>query len=198
MSCCARNRIDLCIVRGATFHRLLRWGGEPIVYRPIQLVENSAPLRIHCAGHGLPDGWPFAVSGVRGMLAVNAKSSPPDIDSDFVEASVLDADTIEVNRINGTLDRPYRGGGTIQYFTPSSLAGMSASMSVLSGNGTSLLEIGTDSGHIVLDPFAFSISIRIPPDETAAIEWKAGRYALKAFNGNDVYQVAYGEIIAKD
>lgn len=51
---------DLIITRGKTFTLVIRWGTEPIVYKAITAIQQSAPVRITAVGHGLVDGWPVA------------------------------------------------------------------------------------------------------------------------------------------
>ena len=68
---------DLTIQQGKTFTLVLRWETEPIVYKAITAIAQTAPVRITAAGHGLVDGWRAAVVSVKGMAEINAENTPP-------------------------------------------------------------------------------------------------------------------------
>ena len=79
---------DLIITRGKTFTLVIRWGTEPIVYKAITAIQQSAPVRITAVGHGLVDGWPVAVTNVKGMTEINAEANNVR-DGDFHPANLL-------------------------------------------------------------------------------------------------------------
>ena len=82
---------DLTIRRGETFSHVVRWGTVPIIYKAITAISKAAPAVITCTGHGVPPGWPVAVSGVSGMTQINAASAPPRT-RDYHAATVVTAD----------------------------------------------------------------------------------------------------------
>lgn len=191
---CQGQRLDICITQGKTFSWVLRWASEPYVYKPIEEVMNSAPLRLKVPNHGLPDGWMFAISAVGGMVEINASSNPP-IAEDYYEASVVDPNHIEVNKLNGFLFSPYTAGGVIQYLTPVSLVGMSARMSIKDRiGGTTILHLTSDNGDITLDPVLHTIATRIAPTASELIQQKKGVYDLELFNNIDVFPLTYGSV----
>lgn len=188
------QKLDLAIIQGKTFFLTLRWATEPYIYKPITDIERTAPLRMTVPAHGMPDGWRFAVAGVKGMTALNAKSSPPAI-SEYYEATVVDQDLIEVNHINGLLLQAYTGDGVIQYLTPVTLAGMSARMSIKDRiGGTRLAHLTSDAGDIELNSAQSTITLRLPPTVTEAFDWRRGVYDLEIYNANDVYLLTYGAV----
>lgn len=191
---CQGQKLDLCITRGKTFAMTLRWASEPYIYRPIQLIENVAPVRIHSTAHGMPEGWKFAVSAVQGMTELNAQSAPPGA-KDYFEAHVVDVDTVEINAVNGALMKTYKSGGYLQYLTPVDLAGKSARMQIKDKvGGTVLLELTSATGEIALNAAANTIILRLSPDITEALTWKKGVYDLEIFDVNDVFLLAYGAV----
>ena len=90
-------RLDLAIIQGATLRTVLRIMQPRMVYRPITAIAPSAPVRL-TVDHGLPGGWPVWVRGVRGLQALNAE--PPTQRPH--RAEVIDASTLEINRISAT------------------------------------------------------------------------------------------------
>ena len=188
------QELNLTIQQGKTYSTTLRWASEPYVYKPITSVANTAPVRLTVPGHGMPNGWRFAVSAVQGATGLNAKKSPPDA-KEYYEATVVDVDTVDINAVNGMLLGPYRSGGVIQYLTPVDMTGMSARMQVKDRiGGTSLLILTSDAGDITINPGSYTITIRVAPEVTEALTWTNGVYDLEFFNANDVYLLCHGAI----
>jgi hypothetical protein len=172
----------------------LRWASEPYVYKPITSVANTAPVRLTVPSHGLPDGWRFAVSAVQGATGLNAKKSPPDA-KEYYEATVVDANTVDINNVNGMLLGAYKSGGVIQYLTPVDMTGMSARMQIKDKvGGTELLVLTSDAGDITINPSTYTITIRIPPTVTDDITWTTGVYDLEMYNGTDVFLLCFGTV----
>lgn len=191
---CQGQKLDLCITQGKTFAMTLRWASEPYVYKPIQTIQNTAPVRIGCTAHGMPEGWRFAVTAVQGLTELNASSTPPGA-KDYYESHVVDADTVEINAVNGALLRAYKSGGFIQYLTPVDLTGKSARMQIKDKvGGTVLLELTSATGEIALNTTASTIMLRLPPDTAETLTWKKGVYDLEIFDANDVFLLAYGAV----
>jgi hypothetical protein len=186
------QELNLTIQQGKTYSTTLRWASEPYVYKPITSVANTAPVRLTVPTHGLPDGWRFAVSAVQGATGLNAKKSPPDA-KEYYEATIVDADTVDINNVNGMLLGAYKSGGVIQYLTPVDMTGMSARMQIKDKvGGTSLLTITSDAGDITINPSTYTITIRIPPTVTEALTWTTGSYDLEMYNGTDVFLLCFG------
>ena len=119
----------LTIRKGKTFTHLLRYGVEPFIYKAITEIQQSAPVRIKAVGHGLVNGWPVAVVSAGGMTQLNAENDPPE-PPEFQQATVVDADYIELNRVNASRFKLYTSGGYLQFYTPIDLAGGTARMVV--------------------------------------------------------------------
>lgn len=185
---------DFTIRQGATFSSVLRWEASPIVYRPITAITQSAPVRITCPSHNVPQDWRVAIVSVRGMTQINASSTPPK-DRDFHRVTVVDADTLELNAVNSADFRPYTAGGYVMYNTPVDLSGFTARMSVKDKvGGTELFRLDTTNGRIVLDNAAKTITLTIASVDTAAIAWTKGVYDLELVSGGVVETLLSGRI----
>ena len=177
MSCAQKK--DLLLCQGKTFAMAVRWETAPVVYKPVTAITQAAPARVTAALHGVPVGWRVAVVSVKGMKDINAKSYPPAVD-DYHQATVVDANTVELNGVNAADFKPYLSGGYIQYNTPVDLAGFTARMTIKDKVGGAVLETLTDAnGKIVLDNSTKSIRLALSAAVTAAYTWKKGVYDLE-------------------
>ena len=155
-------RTRLSIKRGERFSRSLRIETLPYVYVPITAVTQSAPVRITAPGHGLLDGQRAAIVSVRGMSELNARSMPPKIE-EYRQATVIDADTIEFNAINGAAFRTHTSGGQLAWHTPVDLnLYVGARMNVRDKVGGALLfNWTTDTGELEIDVANDSLWLRL-------------------------------------
>lgn len=178
--------VALPIRQGSTFSFVFRWEDLPIVYRPITGVLNSAPVRITCPAHGLVDGWRAAVVSVRGMTQLNA-SVPPRV-SQYRPVTVIGVDTIEFNDVNAADFSPYESGGYVQYYTPVDLTGYTARMRIRNKvRGAELTApLTTESGQILLDPAARTITLLLSATTTAAFTFSRGVYDLEMVSPTEV------------
>ncbi len=176
---------DLVIVQGKTFTLILRWEVEPIVRKAISGVSfaTGAP-RITAVGHGIPDGWRGVIYGVKGPKLLNAENNPPR-DADYHDATVLDANTVELNEINpydeqGNEWQAYVSGGFLQYHTPMDLTGHTARLAIKDKiGGTALLSLTTENGGITLDNVAKTITLTVEATATDDFTWTRGVYELE-------------------
>jgi hypothetical protein len=120
---------NLTILQGKTFTLPVKWETEPIVYKAISGITQAAPCIVDCTTHGVPDGWRVAIVSAKGMTQINAENDPPR-DSDYVVATKIDVDTLELNSVNSSAYRAWTSGGYVQYNTPKDLSGYSARMSI--------------------------------------------------------------------
>lgn len=127
---------DLQFVQGKTFTLVLRWETEPIVYKAITAVSQTAPARMTVPGHGMPSGWRGAVTNVKGMTEINAAAN--DVrDRDYTPGTVIDANTIDLNEVNAAGFKAYLSGGYWQYNTPVDITGYGARMAIKTKAGVS-------------------------------------------------------------
>lgn len=145
----------LRITKGKTFGPLcIRVEKETIVYKAITGINKVAPIRITVPGHGLVAGWRAAVTGVKGMLEINAKDPQRLRDSDYHAVTVVDANTIEFNDVDASDFGAYTSGGYVQYRDYYDLSGKTARMAVKQKSGTSNLlkcSVGGVSGSVKPD-----------------------------------------------
>jgi len=182
---------DLPIVQGKTFALVLRWETEPVIYRPITAIQQTAPVRLTVAAHGAPDGWRCAVSNVKGMTEINAEANSLR-EKDFNHVTVIDANTLEINSINAAGFKPYVSGGILQYNTPVDLTGYVARMKVKDKVGGIVLA-STEAGDapldilsIALDTAKSTITLTISATATAALTWTRGVYELEMVSSTGV------------
>jgi hypothetical protein len=192
--------VDLEIEQGATFERTLRWECAPIVYRPITAATQTAPCRLTVPQHGVPDDWRVAITGIKGMVQLNARNRVLRA-SDYFNATVIDADTIELNEVDAQGFGAYVGGGTLQYMTPHDLAGYTARMQIRAAIGASdvLLELTTENGRIAIDDAAKRIDLVVAAADTAAITWAGAVYDLELVSpGGEVLRPIFGKVTVSD
>lgn len=191
----APNKVLLEIKQGATFKFVFRWETLPIIYRAISAVVAQAPVRITAVGHGLTDGWRVAVVSVKGMLDLNAANSPPR-DSQYHPATVIDANTIELNDVNASRYSPYTGGGYVQFNTPADMAAYTARMTLRNRiGGTLLLSLTTANGRIAIDDTAKTVTLNLSAAETEAITFTGAVYDLEMVSPtNVVTSIAAGAV----
>ena len=170
---------DLTILQGKTFELVVRWETEPILYKAITAITQTAPVRLTVVGHNLPDGWRAAVVSVKGMSEINACNTPPR-NSDFRPITVLDANTIEINEINAADYRAYVSGGYLQCNTPVDLAGQTARMDIKDRvGGTVLHSLTSENGGITIDNIKKTIVLTIAATQTDDFDWRSGVYDLE-------------------
>ena len=174
---------DLTIQQGRTFSLALRWESPPIVYRPITAIAQTAPARLTVPAHGVPDGWRVAITNVKGMTEINAEANKLT-SRDYHQATVLDANTIDINDINAAGFKPYTSGGYIQFNTPVDLTGFKARMKIKNRvGGTTLYTLTTENGALAIDAAAKIITIDISESDTAAMTFTTGVYDLEMVSG---------------
>ena len=192
-------RTRLSIKRGERFSRSLRIETLPYVYVPITAVTQSAPVRITAPGHGLLDGQRAAIVSVRGMSELNARSMPPKIE-EYRQATVIDADTIEINTINASGFKPYKGDGYLSFNTPVDMTAMTARMSIKDKvGGTELLRLDTTNGGLTIDPDVCAITMTISAEQTELMAWKRGVYDLEIVDSlGAVHMLLAGKVKVTD
>lgn len=183
---------NLTILQGKTFHQVFMWESKPIVRKPItaiSLAGGSPALAV--TGHGALNGQRVVVMGAKGMPQINCQNQTPR-KSDYTEATVLDADTIELNAINpyddtGRVWPAYTTGGFLQYNTLPSLAGFTARMDIKDRvGGTELFSLTTENARIVIDTAAKTILLTIIATDTEAMTFKKGVYDLEMVSASGV------------
>lgn len=174
---------DLTISQGRTFSLALRWESPPVVYKPITAITQTAPARLTVPAHGLPDGWRVAITNVKGMTEINAEANKLT-SRDYHQATVVDANTLDINDINAAGFKPYTSGGYIQFGTPVDLTGFKARMTIKNRvGGTVLSTLTTENGGITIDAAAKLITLNISADDTTLMTFTTGVYDLELVSG---------------
>lgn len=192
------RRADLKILQGKTFVHVLRWQKEPVIYKAISAIQQSAPVRITANSHNLPDGWPVAVASVKGMTQINARSSQIDdlCEDDFHKATVIDGHVIELNSINAADFKPYQSGGCLMFYTPADLTGYKFRMQIKRRQGGELLlELTSENSRIAVDALRHVLTLTISDEDTAEIDWKRGVFDLEAESEDGIVTLlAFGNV----
>jgi hypothetical protein len=189
------SKQDIKIIQGSTFIQQVRWETTPIVYKPITGITQAAPVSITAATHGVPNGWRVAIVSVKGMAEINAKNSPPK-DKDYLPATSIDANTIQLNDLNAADFSNYQSGGYVQYNSPVDLTGFTANMEIKDRiGGTMLAMLSTVTGEIVLDNTNKVITITLTAAKTVAYTWTKGVYDLELVSATGVVTtLLYGAV----
>ena len=186
---------DWTIYQGRTFKRVVRWETEPVVYKPITAITQTAPVEITAVGHGLKSGWYAAVTNVAGMTEINAPANAPKT-ADYKQVTVVDVDTITINTVDAASFSAYKSGGYIRYNTPSDLNGAEVRINIRDRVGGSLLQtLSTTTGEIVADAANNVIAIVITAAVTAAITYTKGVYDLEVDIAGDVAVLTVGDVV---
>jgi hypothetical protein len=169
----------LKIIQGSTLSQPVRYGIEPLVYKPITAVVNLAPLRLTVPTHEMPPTWRTELLSLKGLVELNSTETGKD--SDYHVATVIGPDTVEFNEINAAKYGAYTANsGYLRYYTPAVLTGKKAFLYIWNKiNGTLLLTLSSDNGDIDIDDVNFEMTINMSAQDTGALTWKKGVYVLK-------------------
>lgn len=174
------TKLNLKIYQGSTFRETLRWESALKVYAPITNISKTAPMVVTAANHGVPVGWRTKISGALGMKEANT--------SDYLVASEVTTTTVTFNSINSLGYTTYTGGGVLEYNQPVDLTGYTARMQIRSKleDLTVLTELTTENNRILIDNTLKTITLTIPANVTAALNFQSAVYSLELVNGSEV------------
>jgi len=172
------NTQDFLVKGGETWHPTLRWGLEPLTSVPITAITQAAPAAITASAHGVPNGWPVAITGAAGMTQINAAHYPPR-GEDWQTSQVLDTNTVALQDVSSATYTAYLTGGFLVYRTPAPLVGINFTLSVWDSperTDTPLLTLTSPDG-IAVDLTAMTLT---PVLQSASLPWTQGYYTLSA------------------
>lgn len=184
------KKLNLTILQGDTFVRIIRWETPPFIYKAITAITQAAPAAITAIAHGLKAGWRVAVVSVKGMKQINADSTPPR-DSDFQQCAVTSVDIVTLNKVNSSDYSLYTSGGYLQFYTPVDMTGFSARMTIKDRVGGTILQALVSPTDIVIDNTNHTITITITAAVTAAWTWTTGTYDLEMVSPTSVVTKLY-------
>jgi hypothetical protein len=178
---------ELLIQRGSTFEYEVLWAhATDFTYKAITAISLAfGPPRLTVTGHGVPPGWPVAITRVAGMRQINAANSPPS-GKDYHTVKVIDANTLELNDVDATGFSAYTSGGFIQFKTPIDFAGYTFRQDIKDKIGGTVLassELADAPKNIITitpTPTESKLLISIAEPDTAAIAWSKGVTDLEA------------------
>lgn len=176
---------DFTIQKGDTYSVPLCWEDDYIVYKAISGITKAAPAVVTATAHGVPDGWRVAVVSVKGMTQINAELDSKGKPKTYHLATVLTANTIELNDVNASDYGAWTSGGSVQYFAPVDLAGFTARMKIRTKIGgtllasTELADAPLNILTVTVDNATKLITIGISATNTAAIAWSKGVFDLE-------------------
>lgn len=192
---------DIEIVRGKTFAQSYLYASEKVAYRPITAVVATAPYRITVTGHGVPDGWPVRIEGAKSPAELNTPG-----EENYLIATVIDADTIEFNGLNGSSWKAYSSGGLLVYNQPAPLIGWIARAQMRTKIGGAILfkwhtdPLTLPDALITIDGAA--LTLNMTADDAANLSWSKGVYEIEIEKDGEVRQmiapsacVVIGEIV---
>lgn len=184
--CSAHN---ITIHKGSTFIKTLRWEVAPLISVPITGASQAAPVVITAAAHGVPDGWRVAIVGIPSgsMFELNASAYPPKA-ADFKKATVLTANTLELNEVSSAEYTTWTSGGFLVYYSPVDLAGFTARMQIRRSVTSTEVEasLTTENGGITLDNVDKTIVITMAAAETEDLDFASGVYDIEMISGTGV------------
>lgn len=181
-------KLNFKVYQGSTFREILRWESATKVYKSITAISKSAPVVITASNHGAPLGWRARVVGAGGMKEINT--------ADYYLVTDTTSDTVVFNTVNSLGYTTYTTGGVLEYNQPIELAGYTARMQVREKltSETTLLDLTTENGGIVINTSLCTIEILATATQTAALEFNSAVYSLELVFGSEVIPFATGTI----
>jgi hypothetical protein len=182
-------KLNFKIYQGSTFREVLRWESSTKTYVPITNITKTAPVVVTATAHGAPLGWRARVTGVGGMKEINDSEN-------YRVITATTTNTVTFNAINATGYTAYTSGGILEYNTPVDLAGYTARMQIRSQltSTSTLLELTTANGGVVLDNSAKTITILITASQTTALTFSTAVYSLELVAGTEVVPFCGGTV----
>lgn len=182
-------KLNLKVYQGSTFREIIRSESATKGYASISGISKAAPMVVTSTAHGIPVGWRGKITNVIGMKEINSSETYQYITS-------ADTNTITFNAINSLGYTDYTSGGVFEYNIPTSLAGLTARMQIREKltSTTTLDELTTENGKIVIDNALKTITILLDATTTTAYTFTSAVYNMELINGTEVTPFIYGSI----
>jgi hypothetical protein len=161
--------LKLTVRRGASEDIPIRVESDVLVYKPITDIAASAPISITAVAHGLKDGWRAAVMN-SGVPEIDIAWDDP-LDDSLRRITLIDADTVEFNDVNGISFTAYVAGGQLVYREPLDLSQfVDARMNVkASVSGPVLATYKHTTGELLIDLVTDSLRLTLDTADTSAL-----------------------------
>lgn len=182
-------RLDLPVIPGATNRKPLLLMQPTYVYKPIAEIQRTAPLLITVPAHDLPPEWPVWFEDVSGWSELRRDK----VREPFRMARAVDADTLELNDLNGINQKA--SGGLLVYQPPVDLTGCTGRL-LIRGDGFPDLVLTTENGGLLIAGPGQLVAV-ITAEQAQELAGRRGRYDLDLTMSNgDVLRWLQGEVIA--
>lgn len=174
--------LPLALTRGGAWAKSFQLMTPDWQYRPVTAISRAAPLRLTVPAHGLPAGqWPVWLQGTTSSALNRDKDrQPPWV------AAVVDADTLEINVLDGT--RINAAGGMLAFHAPVDLTGCVPVLRI----GT--LELTVGSG---LQVGQGGIQARLTAEQVAALQPCGWELVITMADGQPIKWLC-GEVTIND
>ena len=183
-------KLNFKVYQGSTFSEVLRWESSTKVYKTITAITKAAPTVITAVAHGLPVGWRTKVTNVVGMTSINSTDT-------YNTVSAVTTDTVTLNDINSLGYTAYTSGGVLEYNAPVDMTSFTARMQIRPSltSTTTIKELTTINGGILLDNTLKTITIFMSATDTAAFTFSTAVYSLELVSsGGIVTQLVTGNM----
>lgn len=180
-------KINFKIYQGSTFKEVLRYESTTKVYKPITAISQNAPCVVDSVSHGLPVGWRFWISNVKGMKEINS--------TDPYLATSVTSDSVTINSLNSIDFTAYTSGGVISYNEPVNLTGYTARMQIRGKLEDSeiITSLTTENSGIEINNSNKTITLNIAAAATALFTFQTAVYSLELVSsGGEVTPFANG------
>jgi hypothetical protein len=174
-------KLNFKVYQGSTFNEVLRWESSKKIYKTITSITQAAPCVVTATAHGVPEGWRVKITNVGGMTDINSTEN-------YIQATKLTVDTIELNSINSVGYKAYTTGGILEYNEPINLTGYTARMQIREkvDSTTIIKELTTENAGIVIDTANYKINIIISATDTALFIFASAVYSLELVSSTQV------------
>lgn len=198
MNQCCNPDGKITLYQGISFSKTWRWGIGPLVYKAITASPKSTPLRFTVTAHAVPPGWSVAFRDVGGFAgSPNAPQGPLQCDA-FFSATVIDANTIELNEVDGGALGIYTSGGQLVYFTPVSLSSSTGQLNIYDTPAAlGAVRVPLLSVVVTLDDTLKTIVGALTAVQTAGLLKQQYDYDLTITNGSNVSLLEQGTVESK-
>ena len=182
-------KLNFKMYQGSTFKEVLRRETSTKVYKAITGITKAAPVVITAVGHGIPVGWRTKITNVVGMTEINSADT-------YHTVTGTTTDTVTINAVNSLGYKEYISGGVLEYNDPYDLTGVTARMQLRSKitDETTILELTTENGGIVIDTALKTITIVVSATATAALTFSTAIYSMELIDGTEVIPFITGNI----
>ncbi len=182
-------KINFKVYQGSTFKEILRRETSTKVYKPITGITKSAPIVITANAHQIPIGWRTKITNVSGMKEINSSDT-------YHVVTDTTTNTVTINAINSLSYTDYTSGGVLEYNQPFDLTGVTARMQIRGklSDTTTLDELTTENGGIVIDNVLKTITIIIDATKTASYTFASAVYSMELISGTEVIPFITGTL----